>query len=100
MFIENDSILISISRKQWISLLSVLPDKLVTPSSTICTTSALLRMGQPKLFDQLNRCAPSKTVYYHHRIHYQRINGNVVYNYLSYSVLKLNELQSGHPINV
>ena len=45
MFIENDSILISILRKQWISSLSVLPHKLVTPLSTIDTTLGLPCVG-------------------------------------------------------
>jgi len=78
MFIKNDSILISISKKHRISLLSVLAHKLVTPLSTINTTSALPSVGQLKLSDRLNRCAPSKTMYCHRAVHYQRIISNAV----------------------
>jgi len=49
MFIKNNSILISISRKQWMSLLNGLPHKLLTLLSTMDTTSALPHASQPKL---------------------------------------------------
>jgi len=78
MFIKNGSILISISRKQYSSLLNVFPHKLVTRLCNIDTTSALPRAGQPKLSGQLGRCAPSKTVYCQHGVHYRRIIINVV----------------------
>ena len=100
MFIGNDSVLISISRKQYISSLSVLPYKSVTPLSTINTASALSYAGQPKLFQRLPKCATGKTVYCHHGVHYQRIITNVIYYYLSFSTLKLNALESGLLIEV
>ena len=78
MFTGKDSILISISRKQWITLPSVLAHKLVTPLSTIEIRLALLHMSQPKLFSQLERCALSKTVYCHNGVYCQRIINNAV----------------------
>jgi len=53
LFIENDSIWISISRREWISLLSVLPHKLVAPLSAIDKKLALSCAGQLKLLVSL-----------------------------------------------
>jgi len=62
MFIKNVRILISISRKQWISLLSVLLHKSVTLLSNIDASSILSRVSQPKLFVRLGNCVPGKTI--------------------------------------
>jgi len=53
LFIENDSIWISISRREWISLLSVFPHKLVAPLSAIDKKLALSCAGQLKLLVSL-----------------------------------------------
>ena len=58
MFIKTYRILVNISRKQQISLLSVLPLKLMTPLSIIAATTALPRTRQPKLSGWLGRRTP------------------------------------------
>ena len=63
---QNYNVLVSISKKKWTSLLNDLPLKLVTSLPTIVTTSAPPSVGHPKLFGQLGRCAPGKTVYCYH----------------------------------
>jgi len=100
MFIENDNIFISITRKQWISLRSAFPHKLVAPLSTINTTWVVPHVGQFKLSDQLGRCTFGKTTYFHHGVHYQIIISNIVYYDILFSILKLNEFQSCNTINV
>jgi len=82
MFIKSNSILINISTKQWSSLLNELTHKLMTPFSTIDTTSALPHASQPKLSSQLGRCAPSKIVYWHHGVHHREYLAMQFYYYL------------------
>jgi len=96
MFTENDSTLISMTRKQCISLFSDLPPKLVTPSLIIIMASALPCAGQPKSSSRLGRCAFSIDYLLSSRGSPSENNWQWSFIVISFSVLLKSELQSSH----
>ena len=56
-------------------------------------TSALLRVGQPKLCGGLGRCVPGKTMCCQCGVHHQRILSNVVLPLSHSIILRINEFQ-------
>ena len=95
MFTENDSSLISMTRKQRISLLRDLPPQLVTLSLIMVKASALSRAGQPMSSGWLGRCTLGIDCVLSSRGSPPENNWQWSFIVISFSILIKNKLQSG-----